>query len=70
MPRHNPTGVYRRRVDVPDAWDGQRIVLHVGAAETVLYVFIDGAPVGFGKDSRLPQEFDQRVFFGREPALG
>jgi beta-galactosidase len=58
VPRHNPTGVYRRTFRVPAAWDGQRIVLHVGAAETVLYVFVDGAPVGFGKDSRLPQEFD------------
>ncbi|MEY2419229.1 MAG: beta-galactosidase [Actinomycetota bacterium] len=58
VPRHNPTGVYRRTFRVPATWDGQRIVLHVGAAETVLYVFVDGAPVGFGKDSRLPQEFD------------
>jgi beta-galactosidase len=62
VPRHNPTGVYRTTVAIPDAWDGQRIVLHVGAAETVLYVFVDGAPVGFGKDSRLPQEFDITKF--------
>ena len=58
VPRHNPTGVYRRTVTIPESWDGQRIVLHVGAAETVLYAFVDGAPVGFGKDSRLPHEFD------------
>ncbi|HVV38572.1 MAG TPA: glycoside hydrolase family 2 TIM barrel-domain containing protein [Acidimicrobiales bacterium] len=62
VPRHNPTGVYRHRVTIPEAWDAQRIVLHVGAAETVLYVFVDGAPVGFGKDSRLPQEFDLTRF--------
>ena len=58
VPRHNPTGIYRRTVAVPHEWDGQRIVLHVGAAETVLYAFVDGAPVGMGKDSRLPHEFD------------
>jgi len=58
VPRHNPTGVYRRTVNVPAGWDGQRVVLHVAAAETVLYVFVDGAPVGMGKDSRLPHEFD------------
>ncbi len=62
VPRHNPTGVYRRAVDVPAEWDGQRIVLHVGAAETVLYAFVDGAPVGMGKDSRLPHEFDVTAF--------
>jgi len=58
VPDLNPTGVYRRTVVVPDAWQGRRIILHVGAAETVLYVHVDGAPVGMGKDSRLPHEFD------------
>ena len=58
VPDDNPTGVYRRAVTVPAAWRGQRIVLHVGGAESVLYVHVNGAPVGMGKDSRLPHEFD------------
>ena len=58
VPEANPTGVYRRRVDVPAAWAGRRVVLHVGGAETVLYVEVDGAFVGMGTDSRLPQELD------------
>ncbi|MDQ1508936.1 MAG: beta-galactosidase [Actinomycetota bacterium] len=58
VPDDNPTGVYRRAVAVPAAWHGRRIVLHVGAAESVLYVHVGGAPIGMGKDSRLPQEFD------------
>src|SRR5438309_1562167 len=29
----NPTGVHERDVEVPAAWAGRRIVLHVGAAE-------------------------------------
>lgn len=58
VPDANPTGVYRRTVTVPADWDGQRIVLHVAAAETVLYVHIDGVPVAMGKDSRLPTEVD------------
>lgn len=62
VPRHNPTGVYRRTVAIPSDWDGQRVILHVGAAETVLYVYVDGEPVGMGKDSRLPQEFDITSF--------
>lgn len=58
VPDDNPTGVYRRRVEVPEAWAGDRIVLRVGGAETVLIVEVDGVPVGFGTDSRLPQDFD------------
>jgi beta-galactosidase len=58
VPDANPTGVHRRALTVPASWRGQRIVLHVGAAESVLYVHVDGRPVGMGKDSRLPHEHD------------
>jgi beta-galactosidase len=62
VPDDNPTGVYRRRVTLPTEWSDKRLVLHVGAAESVLYVHADGRPVGMGKDSRLPQEFDLSGF--------
>ncbi|MFF4655409.1 glycoside hydrolase family 2 TIM barrel-domain containing protein [Streptomyces sp. NPDC001381] len=55
---HNPTGVYEREVDVPAEWAGRRIVLQVGAAESVLLVHVDGRPVGVSKDSHLAAEFD------------
>lgn len=58
VPDANPTGVYRRTVTVADDWRGQRIVVHVGGAESVVYVHLDGAAVGMGKDSRLPHEWD------------
>jgi beta-galactosidase len=58
VPEVNPTGVHRRTVRVPAEWAGRRIVLHVGAAETVLYVHVDGRPVAMGKDSRLPHDID------------
>jgi beta-galactosidase len=54
----NPTGVYERDVEVPAAWSGRRIVLHVGAAESVLLVRVDGVEVGVGKDAHLASEFD------------
>jgi beta-galactosidase len=68
VPDDNPTGVYRRNVTLPPTWAGNRIVLHVGGAESVLYVHIDGRPVGMGKDSRLPNEFDISEFV--EPSRG
>lgn len=58
VPDDNPTGVYRTRFVIPRAWQGRRVVLHVGGAESVLYVFLNGRPVGMSKDSRLPAEFD------------
>ena len=58
IPEDNPTGVYEREVDIPDGWAGQRIVLHVGAAESVLIVSVDGREIGISKDSHLAAEFD------------
>ncbi|WP_225095258.1 glycoside hydrolase family 2 TIM barrel-domain containing protein [Streptomyces sp. CoH27] len=57
-PAANPTGVYEREVEVPGEWTGRRIVLQVGAAESVLLVHVDGRPVGISKDSHLAAEFD------------
>jgi len=59
IPDDNPTGVYRRRVEAPATWAGRRVVLQVGGAESVLYVHVDGRPVGMSTDSRLAADFDQ-----------
>ena len=58
VPAANPTGVYERDFDLPTDWHGQRVVLHVGAAESVVIVELNGRRVGIGKDSHLASEFD------------
>ncbi len=58
VPIDNPVGVHRRLVTIPGEWAGRRVVLRVGAAESVLGAFVDGRCVGVGTDSRLPNEFD------------
>jgi beta-galactosidase len=58
VPNDNPTAVYRTSFDVPEAWNARRVVLHFGAAESILYVYLNGQPIGMSKDSRLPAEFD------------
>ena len=58
VPEKNPTGLYRTTVTVPSEWSGRRVILHVGGAESVLYLWLDGQPVGLAKDTRLPSEFD------------
>jgi beta-galactosidase len=62
VPDENPTGLYRTQFDVPAKWNGRRIVLHFGGAESVLYVYVNGQPVGMSKDTRLPSEFDITPF--------
>ncbi|MEV7983101.1 glycoside hydrolase family 2 TIM barrel-domain containing protein [Streptomyces sp. NPDC086519] len=57
-PAANPTGVYERELDVPAEWAGRRVVLQVGAAQSVLLVHVDGRPAGVSKDSHLAAEFD------------
>jgi hypothetical protein len=43
LPDVNPTGVYEREFDLPAEWlAGRRIVLHVGAAESVLIADVNG----------------------------
>ena len=62
VPAENPTGLYRTQFEVNSAWEGRRIVLHVGGAESVLYVYVNGHAVGISKDTRLPGEFDITPF--------
>jgi beta-galactosidase len=62
LPERLTTGVYRRSLQVPAGWRGQQVVLHVGGAESVHAVWIDGRFVGYGTDSRLPSEYDISAF--------
>jgi beta-galactosidase len=58
LPDRNPTGVYRRAFDVPRRWRGRQIVLHVGAADSVHAVYVNGRFAGYGTDNRLASEYD------------
>ncbi|MCO5328822.1 MAG: DUF4981 domain-containing protein [Ilumatobacteraceae bacterium] len=62
LPERQPVGVYRRRFSVPRAWHGQQVVLHLGGAESVHAVYVNGAFAGYGTDSRLPSEYDVTPF--------
>lgn len=58
VPSANPTGVYRTTFRLPRGWAKRRTLLRLGGAESLAAVWVDGRPVGFGKDSRLPIELD------------
>ncbi len=58
VPDANPTGLYRTTFSVPTEWAARRVLLHVGAADSVLHVWVNGQAVGISKDSRLEAAFD------------
>ena len=51
-------GDHVRVVDIPADWSGDRVIVHIGAAESFVQIWVDGHPVGYSTDSRLPAEFD------------
>ncbi|POR02199.1 hypothetical protein AU468_06305 [Alkalispirochaeta sphaeroplastigenens] len=58
LPEKNPCGLYQRSLSVPREWEGQRMVLYLGGAESVALVWVNGELVGISKDSRMESEFD------------
>jgi len=57
-PADNPTGLYWKTIDAPESWSGQRCVLRFEGVESCFAVYLNGQPVGVGKDSRVESEFD------------
>jgi hypothetical protein len=57
-------GWYRRSLDLPGDWAGQRVVLHFGAVHHAAEVWVNGVKVGEHEGGYTPFEFDIT------PALG
>lgn len=58
VPDENPTGCYRTYFHLPKEWEGRRILLHFEAVDSAFHAWINGVPVGYSQDSRLPAEFE------------
>jgi beta-galactosidase len=63
----NPTGCYRRDFEVPDAWTGMQITLHLAGVSSACYVWVNGHAVGYSEDSALPAEFDITPYVKKGP---
>lgn len=50
--------VYRRSIDLPAEWSGQRVFLHFGAVFHIAHVFVNGALIGSHVGGFLPFHFD------------
>lgn len=58
----NPTGVYRTSFSIDGSWDARRTILRIGGADSIHHVFVNGKPVGMGKDTRLTSDYDITPF--------
>lgn len=56
--QNNHIGSYRRSIEVPRAWAGKQILIHVGSATSALRLWVNGKYVGYSEDSKLPAVFD------------
>jgi len=58
----------QRSVNVPDSWNGKRIVLHFGAVGGKLVVYVNGQRAGDGFDIFFAQDFDvtKLIHFGAD----
>ncbi|MBR3087114.1 MAG: DUF4981 domain-containing protein [Kiritimatiellae bacterium] len=62
VPDANPCAVMRTAFDLPRGWETRRTVLHIGAAESQAWTYVNGAFAGMSTDSKLPAEFDITEF--------
>ncbi|MGE5224609.1 MAG: sugar-binding domain-containing protein, partial [Omnitrophica WOR_2 bacterium] len=58
VPQKNPTGCYRRTFLLDPAWQGRQVRLVFESVDSAFFVWVNGQPVGYSQDSRLPAEFD------------
>lgn len=57
LPDNVPVGVYRRSFEIPSAWKGRDVYLHIAGAKSGCYVYINGKEVGYNEDSKNPAEY-------------
>ncbi len=62
LPRENPTGLYARAFTLPETLYGRTLRLCFDGAEPCVFVYLNGAFVGYAEDSFTPSEFDVTAF--------
>ena len=58
VPNDNPTGCYVCTFELPENWESKSIFINFGGVEACFYLWVNGRPVGYSQDSKLPAEFD------------
>lgn len=55
---NNPVGSYRKKITIPESWDGRQIFISLGAVKSAFFIWVNGKKVGYSEDSKLAAEFD------------
>lgn len=55
---NNPVGSYRKKVNIPDSWNGRQVFINLGAVKSAFFIWVNGRKVGYSEDSKLSAEFD------------
>ena len=54
----NNNGSYKRTFDLPKNWDDKELYLHFAGVSGAMYVWLNGAFVGYNEGSKTPAEFN------------
>ncbi|MCT4648239.1 MAG: DUF4981 domain-containing protein [Carboxylicivirga sp.] len=54
----NPVGSYRKKVTIPNDWQGRPVHITFDGVQSAFYIWVNGQKVGYSQGSRTPAEFD------------
>ncbi len=55
---YNPVGIYRNVVEVPSDWSGRQVYVTFEGVASCVYVYVNGAMVGYAEDSYTGKTFN------------
>lgn len=58
VPSDNPTGIYRREIDIDKELDGLEILIRFEGVDSAFHLWVNGHEAGYSQGSRLPSEFN------------
>lgn len=66
VPDNNSTGIYKRKVKIPKAWEGKQVFLVIDAIKSASYFWINGNFIGYNQDSKTEVVFNISPFLTNE----
>lgn len=66
---YNPVGSYVTKFDLPEEFEGKRVVISFEGVEQAMYLWINGEFLGYAEDSFTPSEFDLTPYIRKEGNL-
>ena len=55
---YNPVGIYRNEVEIPSDWSGRQVYVTFEGVASCVYVYVNGAMVGYAEDSYSGKTFN------------